>query len=424
MASYKLYIKDPSETERKITGDIVFRRSGPNYYAIGSLNGLPTPFTTTSVNKFGGKTATEIASSGKISLEGDGGFAEYILELIEEIILELTDAIADVYNVGLGNRLISEVIPEEPMVAATQSSATQSSATQSSSPTKSTVIDGSFTFNVEKENTFTPISSSSKGVNTSDIGVLTLVESGEFVFQDDFDQLDELDPEFTETEFDGLSEEEFILQDEITNNINDQEQSENLQSNETGVKVDIQPVSSFDELLKLAGKLARELGKNKRVNYENLRRGYTKGIHGLCTQGTQAVLYALTGVKALGKISGNADWFSFKNPGTGGGPASFSKTGHYNDKVKITQKNGSWKGTYIQDPSQWQIGDIIVMGYLNGKKYGHIQVWTGVKWMSDFKQNKIQQNHVDPNTVALWRLNETGIATVRAQSGNIGKQIS
>ena len=286
-------------------------------------------------------------------------------------------------------------------------------------------VDGLFTFNVERENKFIIISNPS-GVPTSDIGELILeTEQDGFIFQDDFEQLDELDPEFTETDFDGLDEEEFKLQDEITNNINDQEQLENLQTNnETGVKVDIQPVSSFDELLRLAGKLARELGKNGRVKYENLRKGYTKGIHGLCPQGTQAVLYALTGVKALGQISGNADWFSFKNPGTGGGPASFSKTGHYKDKVRITQKNNSWKGTYIQDPSQWQIGDIIVMGYTGGKKYGHIQIWTGVNWMSDFKQNKIQQNHVDPNTVALWRLSDKGIAALKAQSGNIGKQIS
>lgn len=220
--------------------------------------------------------------------------------------------------------------------------------------------------------------------------------------------------EFNEVDFDGLDEAEFNSQQEIADS-----QENSLTTETLGSPVDIQPVTDFESLLRLAGKLARELGKNSKVKYENLRRGYTKGIHGLCPQGTQAVLAALTGIKELGKIRGNADWFSFKTPGTGGYNASFSKSGYYKDKVKITQKSGSWKGTYIQDSSQWQIGDIIAMGYLNGKKYGHIQIWTGVKWMSDFKQNKIQQNNVDPNTVALWRLSEKGIEALNKQSGRL-----
>ena len=230
--------------------------------------------------------------------------------------------------------------------------------------------------------------------------------------------MEELDPEFTETAFDGLSEQEYNYQEEISNG---QEDSFSTESSSVPEKVEIQPVNNFDDLLKLAGRLARELGKNSRVNYSNLRQGYISGVHGLCPQGTQAVLAALTGIKGLGRIPGNADWFSFKTPGTGGGNSSFSKPiegiTYFNDKIKITQKNGSWKGTYIQDNTQWQVGDVIAMGYTGGKKYGHIQVWTGYYWMSDFKQNRIQQNNVDPNTVALWRLNENGLAAVRKQTG-------
>lgn len=238
-----------------------------------------------------------------------------------------------------------------------------------------------------------------------------------FDFGDEIVEEELITDEFNEVDFDGLTEEEFNAQQEITDY-----QEDALSTEETpdlGQPVDIQPVTDFNSLLKLAGKLARELGKNGRVKYENLNSGYVKGIHGLCPQGTQAVLAALIGVKELGKIRGNADWFSFKTPGTGGGNSSFSKSGYYKDKVKITQKSGSWKGTYIQDSSQWQIGDIIAMGYLNGKKYGHIQIWTGVKWMSDFKQNRIQQNNVDPNTVALWRLSEKGIEALNKQSGRL-----
>lgn len=180
---------------------------------------------------------------------------------------------------------------------------------------------------------------------------------------------------------------------------------------------------NLDELLQKAGQWARTLGKNAKVKYENLKSGYIKGVHGLCPQGTQAVVAALTGVKGLGQISGNADWFSFKNPSTGGGTSSFSKPiggkVYYNDKIKITIPTSGGKpnfdNSYIGKPSEWQIGDIIVMGYTGGKPYGHIQVWTGWNWVSDFTQRGIQKNHVDTNTIALWRLNQVGKAAVESQ---------
>ena len=169
---------------------------------------------------------------------------------------------------------------------------------------------------------------------------------------------------------------------------------------------------NLDELLKIAGSLAPKLRKNARVNYSNLKSGYIKGVHGLCPQGTQAVVVALTGITGLGKISGNADWFSFKNPSTGGGRSSFAKEiggkSYYNDKVKVGK-------SFIITPSQWQVGDIIVMGYIDGKPYGHIQVWTGWKWVSDFSQNAVQQRKVDFNTIALWRLNENGKQALQSQ---------
>lgn len=241
---------------------------------------------------------------------------------------------------------------------------------------------------------------------------------------DYYSELGELDEEYMESGYQGLEEtgidfEYWKIQDIVSNS---QEDSVNYTEIE-GLPVDIKPYSSLDELLRLAGQCARELGKNQRVKYENLRSGYTEGIHGLCPQGTLSVLYALTGIKALGKIRGNADWFSFKsptNPMGGDFKGDFSKTGYYNQKVKINQINGSWKGTYLHNNSrsQWQIGDIISMGYTNGKNYGHIQIWTGFCWMSDFKQNSIQQNNVDVNSVALWRLNSKGIEAVNKQKNS------
>jgi hypothetical protein len=118
----------------------------------------------------------------------------------------------------------------------------------------------------------------------------------------------------------------------------------------------------------------------------------------------------------LGTISGHADWFSFKNPSTGGGRSSFAisvgGTTYYNDKVKVGKD-------FITDKSKWQVGDIIVMGYTDGNLYGHIQVWTGFKWVSDFSQGAVQQRKVDFNTIALWRLNENGKQAVQSQKNKI-----
>lgn len=169
---------------------------------------------------------------------------------------------------------------------------------------------------------------------------------------------------------------------------------------------------NLDELLRIAGGVAPKLGKNPKINYENLRSGYKKGIHGLCPQGTQSVVVALTGIDGLGRLRGNADWFSFKESTTGGGRSSFSipigGTVYYNDKVRIDKE-------YLNNPTQWQVGDIIANGYLDSKPYGHIQVWTGFKWVSDFTQNRIQTNKVDFSSIALWRLTEAGKLAVQSQ---------
>ena len=183
--------------------------------------------------------------------------------------------------------------------------------------------------------------------------------------------------------------------------------------------------NNLSQLYENAGRLAPQLGKKPRVNAKNLASGYISGVHGLCPQGTQAILVAMCGIKELGTISGHADWFSFKSPGTfGGGPSKFNISvggvTYYNDKVRIKQNNGSWAGTYLTDPKQWQIGDIIAMGYTpaqhNGN-YGHIQIYIGTNWQSDFKQGAIQQKGVDPNTVALWRMNQNGLNAIKKNQG-------
>lgn len=222
---------------------------------------------------------------------------------------------------------------------------------------------------------------------------------------DDFENLDE---EYSEEAFKGSEEmgitiEEYKYQDQISSG----QESGDSGLTEPGTPAVIAPVSSFDALLKLAGSCARELGKNPRVKWENLRQGYIKGVHGLCPQGTQAVLYAMTGVKAVGQISGNADYFSFRNGGKSKFPSKY-----FNDKIKVGKD-------YWKNKSQWQVGDVIAVGYTGGKPYGHIQVWTGTNWMSDFKQNALQSSHVDWDTPALWRLNATGVEAVKKQMKSI-----
>ena len=206
--------------------------------------------------------------------------------------------------------------------------------------------------------------------------------------------------EYTEANFEGMDEQELEVQESVSNSQEDSDS--NL--GQVGEAANIRPVSSLDGLLRLAGDCARELGKNRRIRYENLKSGYIKGVHGLCPQGTLSVLYALTGVKKIGQLNGNANSFSFN------GINSFSSTGYFEKRIKIDD-------SYFNNNNLWQIGDVVAVDYTGGKKYGHIQVWTGICWMSDFKQNTLQRSHVDWDSVALWRLNSKGIIAAKKQAG-------
>jgi hypothetical protein len=221
--------------------------------------------------------------------------------------------------------------------------------------------------------------------------------------QDDFIDGEGVDySEYVESDFQGMDEVEIQLQEDVSSG----QQDSDSELVTPGTPANIRPVSNFDSLLKLAGDCARELGKNPRVNYQNLRSGYIKGVHGLCPQGTLSVLYALTGIKQIGQLRGNANSFSMN------GGNSFVGTGYFNNKIRTS------KADYFDNPSKWQVGDVIAVDYTGGKPYGHIQVWTGVKWMSDFSQNKLQISHVDWNSVALHRMNDKGVAAVKKQSAS------
>jgi hypothetical protein len=179
--------------------------------------------------------------------------------------------------------------------------------------------------------------------------------------------------------------------------------------------VDIEPVSSLDALLDRAGKCVVAMGqppeKVARCNAKNMKKGYIGGIHGLCPLGTQAVCYAMIG--DWKKSCGNGNSYSYKT-GVEYEGAKLDQR-YYLDKVRPPGwTSGMTKPpSYFTDNSQWQIGDVIAIAYKK-EPNGHIQVWTGINWMSDFKQNKIQSPPKnDYETVALWRLNEKGIEAVK-----------
>jgi hypothetical protein len=227
-----------------------------------------------------------------------------------------------------------------------------------------------------------------------------VIETQTILLQED--EMTDLSDEYGEETFAGVEEEELKLQEQISSG---QEDSDS-QLVEPGTPANIRTFNNLDSLLRLAGDCARELGKSPRVNYKNLRSGYIKGVHGLCPQGTLSVLYALTGVKKVGTIRGNANTFSMN------GSNSFTGTGYFNNKTKVSKD-------YFNSPDKWQIGDVVAVDYTGGKPYVHIQVWTGFKWVSDFTQNKLQISNVDWNSAALHRMNDKGLDVVKKQSQSI-----
>lgn len=386
---YRIFIKDwKTENEKNISGFVIIKSIGPKKQATGEMSGFRND------RKIG-------------RFQTDPSFSRTDENFVEELIIIFYSKIIEEFQVDLTGRLSYELEKESTLqTLVNQTPINITSVSDSKSSELKNII-----FNVQKEGIF----SNAKFGDLKLIGESGIDENIGFDFGDEDDLSDLLlEDEFRESEFDGLSESEISLQEEVSNN---QEDFNTGNSDTLPDKVSISLSKNLDDLLKDSSKAARILGKSSRVKYENLRIGYKKGIHGLCPQGTVSVLVAMIGIKELGLIGGNADWYSFKNPATGGKPwpdgsgfdKSINNKTYYNSKVRIEQINSSWKGTYIQNSNMWQVGDIIACGYKGGKKYGHIQIWTGYSWMSDFKQNTIQQRNVDTNTVSLWRLNQNGV---------------
>jgi len=126
-----------------------------------------------------------------------------------------------------------------------------------------------------------------------------------------------------------------------------------------------------------------------------------------CGRGTVAVLGALTNNAAFqtGSAGGNAWDYALG----GNAPSNvFANSGIY-------QGRQSLPSNYLNNPSQWQIGDIVAVAN-SSRTSGHIQVWTGSAWVSDFTQSGILTRGYDFSTAALHRLTPQGLAQT---AGNV-----
>ena len=61
----------------------------------------------------------------------------------------------------------------------------------------------------------------------------------------------------------------------------------------------------------------------------------------------------------------------------------------------------------IEKPISYEKGDITVTENNTAHKYGHIAMWNGTKWISDFVQNSEYVYKQDQPTIHYYRYNET-----------------
>jgi hypothetical protein len=202
---------------------------------------------------------------------------------------------------------------------------------------------------------------------------------------------------------------------------------------DTEVLIDVKSgFTTLKELIKVGDAWARRLGKHADLKYSNWIGGYNKAVHGKCAAGVKCLACAMLGFSKLGSQSGNANDFSFRSGKGGSFALSDGGKKYYNAKQQVdvkmvnvkTKKDTiisvpDWSSGYIGDSSQWRIGDILAFDYTvaSGAPYGHIQIYTGWAWVSDHVQRGISAlKRADPNTVALWRLNDNGAAKLAEYS--------
>ena len=119
MSVYKLLVDNPqSETGKKIFGEVRITKSGPMKQAIGSLGGLPYPFTDNNGNVIKNTPDYKDLESGKIGpIEGDKSSSIEESLLVSNMVSRLASIVTDIYS--MNTVLISELITDTPVVADT-----------------------------------------------------------------------------------------------------------------------------------------------------------------------------------------------------------------------------------------------------------------------------------------------------------------
>jgi hypothetical protein len=138
-------------------------------------------------------------------------------------------------------------------------------------------------------------------------------------------------------------------------------------------------------------------------------RGFTYGDSerggGECVKGSQGVLGALLGDSK--KFSQQIGHRAAGSMTLEGGNNYLSKTGYFTSPSAMSSD-------YLKDPTQWRIGDTIVaQGGARG--LGHIQVWNGKAWVSDFKQSSgilMSSKGIAYTGHTIYRLNNDALSRI------------
>lgn len=129
---------------------------------------------------------------------------------------------------------------------------------------------------------------------------------------------------------------------------------------------------------------------------------------GLCGVGARSIAGALFNDKYFAQGLGVGGGSTAASLSLGKGNSYLTNSGYYNQPVAMPS-------SYTTNSGQWQKGDVIVSGCGNSKGQGHIQIYTGKAWMSDFTQSKPLDSSKYCN-FTLYRANAKGVAKLGGTS--------
>ena len=161
------------------------------------------------------------------------------------------------------------------------------------------------------------------------------------------------------------------------------------------------------------------------ANYGNIPQSRLGGIDsgGQCGQGTRMVIGALTNNPHFkkGLSAGGSEKASSLT--VNGGNSYLQDSGMYKKPEPAPANYKDWStdssGKKIPNP-QWQVGDVFVSNGGDAKGNGHVQVWTGKAWVSDFTQKGVGGVSPKYGNFSVVRMNDVGIRAVTGMAGKNG----